>query len=231
MRYLIICLLLLIWSLAWAADITGTVNIKGIKKGAGVVVGCVGYSDSHQRVCTLEELILYLKETQTITSKSDHPRSTTITWKQGSSINYRHSNLTARKYLVYVRYGKLYCDWQVVKIASATDSQRVNLAVDTSSTGSLTLKFKRGAGNYNICLVPSGPGGKELLPKGDIPSDLLSYYQPQSAGGTVLLHGVKPGYYKVTLVLQQCKNNIYTGVNAGEIYVKVVAGKTALYMI
>lgn len=231
MRFHIILLFfLLVSSFCWAADISGMVKIKDVKKGAGIVVGCVGIGNGHQRISTSEGITLYLTKAQTVTSRSNDPHvSTTIAWTPGSGVSFQHS-VPAGKYLVYVRYGRMYCDWTVVTISSDTTSIKTNLSVNTTIVGSLNIKMKLGAGNYVIGITPTAPGGKELVPGADLPYDIAGTYQKQS-NGTILVQGLKPGCYSVNCCIDYTKGNVTTGKNIGVLTVNVVAGKTSSYKL
>jgi hypothetical protein len=102
--------------------------------------------------------------------------------------------------------------------------------VDPTTVGGLKFHLKRGAGSYGISITPTGPGGKELLPEADIPSNLISTFA-ESSNGTILLQGLKPGQYKITFSKTVKEGDTYTGVNAGEATVSVVAGKTPAFTL
>ena len=137
-----------------AANIEGKINLKGLQKQFELQVGCLGKDKQGQRIPdSMVSTSFSIDDSElSASNKSFAPRETLLAWKIGKGCTYKHTNLPAGDYLVYVRSGAYYFDWRSVRIteAQAKEKLAVNLSIDPNAMAAVEITV---TGNSEVTSV------------------------------------------------------------------------------
>lgn len=229
-RLLTILGLLVLGSAAYAAEITGRIYLKAPQQ-ASLAVGYVAVTSAGTEISNMAGLTMGNAGHVTCTTYA--PRNTSVYWDATKGATFSHVGLPQGRYLMYVRYGDWYYDWQLVDIPSSTARLSKNLSVNLADSGHLTIKIVRHGGNVNIRLTPYGANGKPLLPK-----DVFNYSfgkDISTSQPVASVRGLKAGTYLLELRAEQKQTSgggsFSTYTDIGSWVITVQSGKTLTYSI
>ncbi len=181
-----------------APYVAGKVALKGRPK-YDLAAGIAGVAADGKPVTNLAGTEVTPKVDTSVTSTTFAPQLTTLANDAEAGCVYRHVRLTPGHYLVYVRLGARYLDWQWVDVTDKSQAT-VDFALDPDAAGNLQVILPPKSEKEKIRLIPLPADGKtpDLKDALDWVGDAVKTDVP-AKDGKVLLDGLKPGKYRVVV--------------------------------
>ena len=126
------------------------------------------------------------------------------------------------KYFVNVKSAN-YLDWKVIDLPTDKTVINTSLTFDQQQTGKVHVQISKGAGDYLVVMLPTGPDGQPV-----IKSFHFRIAADVKDGQSAKFDGVKAGRYKVILNgKQQLSPSTFALTELGVAVVTIEAGKEA----
>ena len=202
-----------------AAEIRGVVKLA--TKPEGYIQVAYETMTSDDRLNNMVSLNL---DTEAVSKSSDFyaPRTTAIHWDPKTGLTFEHVGLPAGKYFVNVKNAN-YLDWKIIDLPTEKTVVNTSLTFDPQQTGKVHVQISKGAGDYQVVMLPLGPDGQPVTKSFHfrIAADVKN-------GQSAKFAGVKAGRYKVILIgKQQLSPSTSALTELGVAGVTIEAGKEA----
>jgi len=181
---------------ALASDIEGKITLRGDTEIYNLWVGCI-YRTASGRIedSGCGTTVVRGGEPVSIANRFFKPRITRLSWNAKAGCTYRHANLRPGRYLVYVRSGKYYYDWQWVQIKGNKEKRRVDLTVDPGRAGTLEVHLSDQVGATRVAFLLLDSAGKVVFY--DPKAALTRLSEVEAVEGRAVFEGLRAGRYRV----------------------------------
>lgn len=134
-----------------------------------------------------------------VSSKTFKPQVTTLVNDLTAGCSYRHIKLAPGRYFVYARHGDRFLDGRWVEVKDKAELT-LDLSLDPDTAGSLEVTLPAGA-KEDVELIPLDEAGKlpDLKGARTWVAGALKTDVPAKEGKVVLLDGLRPGAYRVSV--------------------------------
>lgn len=192
-----IALLLVCASPALASDIEGQIALKGAQEAYHLWIGCL-YKTPSGRIedSGIGSTIVRDGPPVWVTNRYYRPRVTALAWNPKTGCRFRHGNLRAGRYLVYVRSGPFYYDWRWVQVRGGKERVRIDLTVDPARAGTLEVRLQNMEETTRVSFLPLDAAGRVAFFDPNAAFTRLS--STESVDGKALFEGLRAGRYRVT---------------------------------
>ncbi|HEY3415559.1 MAG TPA: hypothetical protein VGM23_01630 [Armatimonadota bacterium] len=211
MRYICFFFLLMAVSAGFAAEITGTVLIKGPLRG-DVIAGYVAMTSRDECIDNIASITIGGGGAVSATCTTYKPRSSSISWEPKKGLSFRHTALPTGRYLIYLKYCERYLDWKIVEIEEAKTSLKTTLEINLEQASTLQFDITKGAGRYRICLIPLTDNGRAPLSGADLSFGMGFPIKVDAQGNTFFFPQIKAGQYSVILERAESCGTRATGI-------------------
>jgi hypothetical protein len=177
--------------------VVGRIALKG-RNEFNVITGYIGLTAEGAPVSNLIGTPVSPGQETSVSSMTDPPQRSTLVNDASTGCLCRHARLAPGRYLFFVGTGERYIDWRWVEVRDKAPLT-LNFTLEPDVAGALEVVLPKDA-KGGVRLIPLDETGK--VPDVKEALDLLSLAMKTDADvkdGRVLLDGLRPGHYRVTV--------------------------------